>query len=78
MPPTLLRQFWNFVEQTQTGILLGLDDSALCQWLVVQFTRQQGLEPSQVACLRDYAAARINLIRDMAQDRSQHFLIGLA
>lgn len=78
MPPTLLRQFWNFVEQTQTGILLGLDDSTLCQWLVLQFTQQQGLEPSQAACLRDYAATRINLIRDMAQHRSQQFVIGLA
>ncbi len=78
MPPTLLRQFWNFVEQTQTGILLGLDDSALCQWLVVQFTKQHGLEPQQVACLRDYAATRINLIRDMAHNRSPHFALGLA
>lgn len=78
MPPTLLRQFWNFVEHTQTGILLGLDDSALCQWLVLQFTKQQGLEPSQVACLRDYAAARINLIRDLAQQRSPQSLICLA
>jgi len=78
MSPALLRQFWNFVEQTQTGILLGLDDSALCQWLVAQFSKQHGLEPQQISCLRDYAATRINLIRDMAQTRSPRYTLGLA
>ncbi len=78
MPPTLLRQFWNFVEQTQTGILLGLDDSALCQWIVGQFSQQQGLDASQLACLERYAASRINLIRDMAQTRTAPYSLGLA
>lgn len=78
MPPTLLRQFWNLVEHTQTGILLGLDDSALCQWLVVQFSKQQGLDANQLACLEHYAASRINLIRDMAQTRGAQYAFGLA
>jgi hypothetical protein len=66
MNPNLMRRFWVFVEMTQASILLNLDDAALSQWLLRQFTDQQSLDSSEVSCLSDYIASRLSLVRDLA------------
>lgn len=70
MTPSLLRQFWKFVESTQAAILLSLDDASLSQWLVAQFNHQQHLDGYQIDHLNSYVGTRLSLIRDMASDRS--------
>jgi hypothetical protein len=70
MTPTLIRGFWAFVEMTQSSILLGLDDVALTQWLVGNFTHEQHLSNNQASWLQDYIATRLNLIRELAGQRA--------
>ncbi|MDG2991424.1 hypothetical protein L3556_10855 [Candidatus Synechococcus calcipolaris G9] len=74
MTPSLLRQFWKFVECTQAAILLNLDDASLSQWLLAQFNHQQHLEGYQLDHLNSYIDTRLSLIRDMASDRYSDFL----
>jgi hypothetical protein len=69
MTPTLIRGFWAFVEMTQSSILLGLDDVALTQWLVGNFTHEQHLSHHQTSWLCDYIPTRLNLIRELAGQR---------
>ncbi len=69
MTPSLLRQFWCFVEQTQVGMLLNLDDGALQGWLLRQFGSLYPLEPSQESHLEKYIASRLLLIREVVGDR---------
>ncbi|ATS17795.1 hypothetical protein L5470_12790 [Synechococcus sp. PCC 6717] len=69
MTPSLLRQFWYFVEQTQVGILLSLDDCALQRWLLNHFSDTYPLEQSQRSHLETYISSRLMLIRDMVGDR---------
>jgi hypothetical protein len=70
MTPTLIRGFWTFVEMTQSSTLLSLDDIALTQWLLCKFTHEQQLNSLQVSWLRDYIPTRLNLIRELADQRS--------
>jgi len=69
MTPSLLRQFWSFVEQTQVGILLSLDDGALQRWLLSHFSDTYPLEQSQRSHLETYIASRLMLIREVVSDR---------
>jgi hypothetical protein len=70
MTPTLMHRFWTYVERTQSSILLGLDDAALTQWLLGEFTNQQQLSHTQVTSLQDYIRTRLSLIRELAERRS--------
>ncbi|HIK25234.1 MAG: hypothetical protein P3X23_005425 [Thermosynechococcus sp. Uc] len=69
MTPSLLRQFWHFVEQVQVGRLLSLDDHALQGWLLAQFSDVYPLEHNQRHHLECYISSRLSLIRDVASDR---------
>ncbi len=69
MTPSLLRQFWHFVEQAQVGQFLSLDDHALQGWLVTQFSDVYPLEHNQRHHLERYISSRLALIRDVASDR---------
>lgn len=67
MTPSLLRQFWCFVEQARVGILrnLDVDDTALKGWLLSHFSATYPLEQSQRSHLETYISSRLMLIREV-------------
>ena len=69
MTPTILRQLWSVVETTQANTLLRLDDASLVQWLLKQTKSQASLDQNEVHSLSDYIYSRLNLIRDLAEER---------
>ncbi len=69
MTPTILRQLWSVVETTQSNTLLKLDDASLVQWLLKQIKNQASLDQQEIHVLSDYIYSRLNLIRDLAQER---------
>ncbi len=69
MTPKILRQLWSIVENSQTKILLQMDDDSLVQWLAQQTTTQALLEPNETVYLMDYIQSRLTLIRDMAYEK---------
>lgn len=69
MTPKILRQLWSVVENSQTKILLQMDDANLVQWLVKQTTKQALLDPHETDYLSDYVQSRLTLIRDLAYER---------
>lgn len=70
MPPTILHQFWAFIEDTQTTTLLNLDDASLVRCLIGQFLRQNTLNTEEAKNLSTYISGRIPLIRELAEERS--------
>jgi hypothetical protein len=70
MPPTILHQFWAFIEDTQTTTLLNLDDASLVRCLIGQFLRQNTLNTEEANTLSTYVSGRLPLIRELAQERS--------
>jgi hypothetical protein len=69
MNPSLLRQLWAMVEMTQTSMLLGLNDPDLVRQLTENLQTQQHLDSEQQSAVNQYLAAKLPLIRDMAQSR---------
>lgn len=69
MTPTILRQMWSVVETTQANTLLKLDDATLVQWLLKQTKDKASLDQNEIHILSDYIYSRLNLIRDLAQER---------
>lgn len=70
MPPTILHQFWVFIEGTQPTTLLNLDDATLVGWLIGQFQRQTVLNTEETQNLNTYISGRLPLIRELAEERS--------
>ncbi|MEB3295421.1 MAG: hypothetical protein VKJ24_19885 [Synechococcales bacterium] len=64
--PNLIRQLWNLVEDTQTSLLLRLDDATLVHWLTQQLRSRQPLSQEEEWATRRYIEDRLPLIRDMA------------
>lgn len=69
MTPTVLRQLWSVVETTQSHTLLKLDDAHLVQWLLKQTKMKTSLNQNELDVLSDYISSRLNLIRDLAENR---------
>lgn len=69
MTPSLLRQLWTLIEDTQTHILLRMDDQSLVQWLLKQIKQEQSLDGNETDMLTKYIQSRLSLIRDLAQER---------
>lgn len=69
MTPTILRQLWSVVETTQAHTILKLDDASLVQWLLKQTKSQASLNQNEIHSLSDYIYSRLNLIRDLAEER---------
>jgi hypothetical protein len=69
MTPLMLRQLWSLVETTQANLLLSLDDSSLVQLLLRQLSHQRSLNHQEADLVGSYIQSRINLIRDLAQER---------
>ena len=55
MSPEAIRKFWSLIEETQTNILLTLDNDALVIWLSRQLRREEFLK--RLACLYQCAIA---------------------
>lgn len=70
MTPLMLRQLWSLVENTQTQILLSLDDASLVQWLLRHLKVERSLDRQEADVVCDYIHSRLSLIRDLASGRS--------
>ena len=64
-----LRQFWQFVEREEPRSLMMLDDRQLLSWLVSGYSRVQPCSQDELEGLRQYIAAKLLLIRELAQSR---------
>lgn len=69
MTPLLLRHFWSAVEETQTNLILNLDDNTLIQSLLRQIHQAQSLDGTELDALSDYIQTKLPLIRDLAEGR---------
>ena len=61
-----LRKLWSVVEETQTPILLELNDTDLIQQLLHQIQRKYHISKEEMQAARHYLGDRLSLIRDMA------------
>ena len=73
MSPTMLRQLWSLIEETQSHILLDLDDSTLVQWLVRQLKNRRSLNAAEATQYSHYIQSHLPLIRDLALSRSTSY-----
>lgn len=69
MTPLMLRQLWALVERTQSYILISLDDTSLAQMLLKRYREERSLNQTESDVLNTYIHSRLNLIRDLAQQR---------
>ncbi|MGI0498138.1 hypothetical protein [Limnospira platensis] len=69
MTPTMLRQLWSLVENTQPSQLVSLDDDSLVQCLMGRLKSQSGINGHDWDMLDEYINSRISLIRDLAEAR---------
>ncbi len=69
MTPTIMRQVWDLIENTQANILLKQDDPSLVAWLLSQLSRRRELAQQEVEVVSDYLRSRTALIRDLAAQR---------
>ncbi|MGB3492014.1 MAG: hypothetical protein WBA57_04760 [Elainellaceae cyanobacterium] len=69
MTPYMLRQLWTVVDQTQTNLLLTLDESSLSRWLIRQLSMDRSLSTQETDTFEHYIRSKIPLIRDLAQTR---------
>ncbi|MBE9078874.1 hypothetical protein IQ241_16505 [Romeria aff. gracilis LEGE 07310] len=67
MNASLMRKLWSVIEASQNQIILGLDDSRLCQWLLDQLAGDPLFDRNQSAAVSRYIHAKLPLIRDFAQ-----------
>lgn len=70
MDSSALRLVWDVVEETQSGDLLGLPDTALVKLLLQRISRKVLLNGEEVCTLYEYISSRTRLIRDMAESRA--------
>ncbi len=66
MKSITLRKLWSIVEETQTPILLGLNDTDLIQQLLQQIQSKYRLSTEEMQLVQRYLGDRLSLIRDMA------------
>ena len=69
MTPTILRQLWSIVENSQATTLASLDDATLVQWLIKQLKTRTGLNCTDADLMNQYILSRLSLIRDLAEER---------
>lgn len=69
MDSSTLRQLWTVVEETQTSVLLGLNDRDLLKQLLRQLESKKVMSSEENSTISAYISARTKLIRDIAQAR---------
>lgn len=67
--PSVLRQLWSTIENTQSRTLTTLDDASLVDRLMGEFGKQRSLKEPDRENLCAYLQSRISLIRDLACTR---------
>lgn len=70
MDSNILRQLWSAVEDTQSSILLRLNDSELVSHIITALDNKQPLDREEIANVSSYLRGKTSLIRDLAQSRS--------
>lgn len=76
MSPTILRQIWSLVENTQATFLLALDDASLVQWLNKQLKASSSLNLNEANIVNDYIQSRLSLIRAIVEERVESEYLG--
>jgi hypothetical protein len=76
MSPTILRQIWSLVENTQATFLLALDDASLVQWLNKQLKANSSLNLNEANIVNDYIQSRLSLIRTIIEERLESEYLG--
>jgi hypothetical protein len=69
MSPSLMRLFWDLVNQAQPSLILKMDDEGLMYWLLDQVKQKSSLDGLQQNALSNYISDRLPLIRDMVTDQ---------
>ncbi len=66
---SILRQIWAVIEETQTSVLLKLNDPDLVNQLLRQFNGAKALSNEEVSSVSAYLYSKTTLIRDLALAR---------
>ncbi len=69
MTPTMLRQLWSLIENTQANVILKQDDASLIQSLLKGLSDRLSLDSHDTDVLTNYIRCKMPLIRDLAQQR---------
>lgn len=64
-----MRYVWSVIEETETKILLSLNDADLLNQLLKQLQNKKQLDREQVNDMSMYISSRVPLIRDLAHSR---------
>jgi hypothetical protein len=70
MTPSIMRLFWDLVNQAHPSQLMRMDDDGLLHWLIEQVQQKSTLDRNQARDLTNYISDRLPLIRDMATYQS--------
>jgi hypothetical protein len=70
---SLLHQLWHIINETQTQIVLELDDLNLVKYISIELGKKRILSFEEDNLVRCYIAAKIPLIRDLANARLWNF-----
>ena len=69
MDYSTLRYLWTVIEETQTGLLLKLNDTDLVDQLLHQLGDRKFLSREETTVVSNYLHLRTPLIREIAQER---------
>ncbi len=75
MTPDLLHKLWELIETVPTHRLLRLNQQATAELLIQKLRAQQPLTTAEEAEVRNYVAARITLIQELAQLRQGKYCL---
>ncbi len=64
-----MRYVWSVIEETETKILLSLNDADLLKQLLKQLENKKQLDSEQINDMSMYISSRVPLIRDLAHSR---------
>lgn len=69
MNSSILRHLWSVVEETQSNVLLRLNDTELVKQLLSQLASKKILSSEEIDTVSLYLYSKTSLIRDLAQAR---------
>ena len=69
MPPPLLRQLWQVIEEIPYGSLEKLDDSGLVTWILSHLEKRQNIKTDERKAAEGYLYDHMMLIRDIADSQ---------
>jgi hypothetical protein len=70
---SLLHQLWHIINETQTQIVLELDDLNLVQYFLLALTKKRMLSLEESDLVHNYLQEKLPLIRDLANARLWRF-----